>query len=83
MARNKHPEETVNLILDVAARPCSSRESFRQYQHSGHHHRWAGRLDEGAVYHHFKSKETSYRLRSTATTSAVRRASPASATTAA
>ena len=55
MARNKHPEETVNLILDVA---------FRLIMEKGYEHTsiqdiiaHLGGLSKGAIYHHFKSKE--------------------------
>ncbi len=55
MARNKHPEETVNLILDVA---------FRLFIEKGYEHTsiqdiidHLGGLSKGAIYHHFKSKE--------------------------
>lgn len=55
MARNKHPEETVNLILDVA---------FRLFMEKGYEHtsiqdiiNYLGGLSKGAIYHHFKSKE--------------------------
>ena len=55
MARNKHPEETVNLILDVA---------FRLFIEKGYEHTsiqdiidQLGGLSKGAIYHHFKSKE--------------------------
>lgn len=55
MARNKHPEETVNLILDV---------SFRLFMEKGYEHtsiqdiiNHLGGLSKGAIYHHFKSKE--------------------------
>lgn len=55
MARNKHPEETVNLILDVA---------FRLFMEKGYEHtsiqdiiEHLGGLSKGAIYHHFKSKE--------------------------
>ncbi len=55
MARNKHPEETVNLILDVA---------FRLFIKKGYEHtsiqdiiKQLGGLSKGAIYHHFKSKE--------------------------
>ncbi len=55
MSRNKHPEETVNLILDVA---------FRLFMEKGYEHtsiqdiinNLKG-LSKGAIYHHFKSKE--------------------------
>lgn len=55
MARNKHPEETVHLILDVA---------FRLFMEKGYEHTSIqdiidnlGGLSKGAIYHHFKSKE--------------------------
>ena len=55
MARNKHPEETVQLILDVA---------FRLFMKKGYEHtsiqdiiNQLGGLSKGAIYHHFKSKE--------------------------
>ena len=55
MARNKHPDETVNLILDVA---------FRLFIEKGYEHTSIqdiidnlGGLSKGAIYHHFKSKE--------------------------
>lgn len=55
MARNRHPEETVNLILDVA---------FRLFMEKGYEHTsirdiidQLGGLSKGAIYHHFKSKE--------------------------
>ncbi len=55
MARNRHPEETVNLILDVA---------FRLFMENGYEHTSIqdiinnlGGLSKGAIYHHFKSKE--------------------------
>lgn len=55
MARNKHPEETVRLILDVA---------FRLFMENGYEHTsiqdiidHLGGLSKGAIYHHFKSKE--------------------------
>lgn len=55
MARNKHPEETVNLILDV---------SFRLFMEKGYERtsiqdiiNELGGLSKGAIYHHFKSKE--------------------------
>lgn len=55
MARNKHPEETVNLILDVASRLFME----KGYEHTSiqdiiDH---LGGLSKGAIYHHFKSKE--------------------------
>lgn len=55
MARNKHPEETVNLILDAA---------FRLFMEKGYERASIqdiidnlGGLSKGAIYHHFKSKE--------------------------
>ena len=55
MARNKHPEETIQLILDVA---------FRLFREQGYEHTsiqdiidHLGGLSKGAIYHHFKSKE--------------------------
>ncbi|MCI9080628.1 MAG: TetR/AcrR family transcriptional regulator [Lachnospiraceae bacterium] len=55
MARNKHPEETVNLILDTA---------FRLFMEKGYEYTSIqdiidnlGGLSKGAIYHHFKSKE--------------------------
>ncbi|MCI8530421.1 MAG: TetR/AcrR family transcriptional regulator [Lachnospiraceae bacterium] len=55
MARNKHPEETVNLILDVA---------FQLFMEKGYENTsiqdiisHLGGLSKGAIYHHFKSKE--------------------------
>ncbi len=55
MARNKHPEETVNRILEV---------SFRLFMEKGYEHTsiqdiidHLGGLSKGAIYHHFRSKE--------------------------
>ena len=55
MSRNKHPEETVNLILDV---------SYRLFMEKGYEHtsiqdiiNHLGGLSKGAIYHHFRSKE--------------------------
>lgn len=55
MARNKHPEETINLILDVASRLFLE----KGYEHTSiqdiiDH---LGGLSKSAIYHHFKSKE--------------------------
>ena len=55
MARNKHPEETVNLILEAATRLFME----KGYEHTSiqdiiDH---LGGLSKGAIYHHFKSKE--------------------------
>ena len=53
MARNRHPEETVTLILDVA---------FRLFMEKGYEYTsiqdildQLGGLSKGAIYHHFKS----------------------------
>lgn len=55
MARNKNPEETVQLILDVA---------YRLFMEKGYEYTSIqdiidnlGGLSKGAIYHHFKSKE--------------------------
>lgn len=55
MSRNKYPEETVNLILDVAE---------KLFLEKGYEHTTIqdiidnlGGLTKGAIYHHFKSKE--------------------------
>lgn len=55
MARNKHPEETVSLIMDTA---------FRLFMEKGYERTsiqdiidHLGGLSKGAIYHHFKSKE--------------------------
>ncbi len=55
MARNKHPEETVQLILDTA---------YRLFMEKGYERTsiqdiidQLGGLSKGAIYHHFKSKE--------------------------
>lgn len=55
MARNKHPEETVEVILDVA---------FRLFMEKGYEHTSIqdiiselGGLSKGAIYHHFRSKD--------------------------
>lgn len=55
MARNKYPEETVNLILDTAQ---------KLFIEKGYEHTTLqdiidnlGGLTKGAIYHHFKSKE--------------------------
>ena len=55
MARNKHPEETVNLILEAATRLFME----KGYEHTSiqdiiNH---LGGLSKGAIYHHFKSKD--------------------------
>ena len=55
MSRNKYPEETVTLILDVAQ---------KLFIEKGYEHTTVqdiidnlGGLTKGAIYHHFKSKE--------------------------
>jgi AcrR family transcriptional regulator len=55
LARNKHPEETASLILDVAFRlfiekgyECTSIQDIIDN---------LGGLSKGAIYHHFRSKE--------------------------
>lgn len=55
MSRNKYPEETVNLILDV---------SLKLFLEKGYEHTTVqdiidnlGGLTKGAIYHHFQSKE--------------------------
>ena len=55
MATNKHPEETVQLILDAA---------YRLFMEKGYERTsiqdiidQLGGLSKGAIYHHFKSKE--------------------------
>ena len=55
MPRNKHPEETVNLILDVASRLFME----KGYEHTSIQEiiNNLGGLSKGAIYHHFKSKE--------------------------
>ncbi len=55
MARNKYPEETVNLILDVSLELFLSKgyENTSIQDIIDH----LGGLSKGAIYHHFKSKE--------------------------
>ena len=55
MARNKHPQETVNLILDVAS-PLFMEKG---YEHTSTQEiiNNLGGLSKGAIYHHFKSKD--------------------------
>lgn len=55
MARNKHPQETINLIVDTA---------YQLFLQKGYDHtsiqdiiHQLGGLSKGAIYHHFKSKE--------------------------
>ncbi|MEG0129621.1 TetR/AcrR family transcriptional regulator [Clostridium sp.] len=58
MVRNKHPEETINLILDV---------SLNLFMEKGYDNttiqdiiNGLGGLSKGAIYHHFKSKDEIY-----------------------
>ena len=54
MARNKHPEQTVQLILDTATRLFLQKgydETTLQDIID------ATKLSKGAIYHHFASKE--------------------------
>ena len=55
MARNMHPEETVEKILDVASRLFLE----KGYEHTSIQDiiNNLGGLSKGAIYHHFKSKE--------------------------
>ena len=55
MARNKYPEETVNLILETAARLFME----KGYEHTSIQDiiNNLGGLSKGAIYHHFRSKE--------------------------
>ncbi len=55
MARNKHPEETVRLILEVACRLFM--EKGYEYTSIQDIIDNLGGLSKGAIYHHFKSKE--------------------------
>lgn len=55
MARNKHPEETVAKILDVALELFFARGYDNTSIQDIIDH--LGGLTKGAVYHHFKSKE--------------------------
>lgn len=55
MARNKHPEETVNLILEVAFQLFLEKGYERTSIQDIIDH--LGGLSKGAIYHHFKSKE--------------------------
>ncbi len=55
MARNKHPEETVSLILDVASRLFM--EKGYEYTSIQDIIDNLGGLSKGAIYHHFRSKE--------------------------
>ncbi len=55
LARNKYPEETVNLILETAAKLFVE----KGYEHTSIQDiiNNLGGLSKGAIYHHFKSKE--------------------------
>ena len=55
MARNKYPEETVNLILDVSAK-LFMEKGYDQTSIQDIINQLGG-LSKGAIYHHFKSKE--------------------------
>lgn len=55
MARNKHPEETINRILDVAFSLFMEKGYDRTSIQDIIDH--LGGLSKGAIYHHFKSKE--------------------------
>lgn len=55
MARNKYPEETVNLILETAGRLFVEKGYERTSIQDIVDH--LGGLSKGAIYHHFKSKE--------------------------
>ena len=54
MARNKHPEQTVQLILDTAARLFTQKGYDRTTLQDIID---ATGLSKGAIYHHFASKE--------------------------
>lgn len=55
MARNKYPEETVNLIIETATRLFIE----KGYEHTSIQDiiNNLGGLSKGAIYHHFRSKE--------------------------
>ncbi len=55
MARNKYPEETVNLILDVSVELFLNKGYDNTSIQDIIDH--LGGLSKGAIYHHFKSKE--------------------------
>lgn len=55
MSKNKHPEETVQLILDVAAHLFL--EKGYEYTSLQDIIDNLGGLSKGAIYHHFKSKD--------------------------
>ena len=54
MARNKHPEETINLILEVASRLFIE----KGYEHTSIQDiiNNLGGLSKGAIYHHLNQK---------------------------
>lgn len=56
MSRNKYPEETKNLILETAAKLFIE----KGYEHTSIQDiiNNLGGLSKGAIYHHFKSKES-------------------------
>lgn len=56
MARNKYPEETVNLILDVSVNLFLTKGYDNTSIQDIINH--LGGLSKGAIYHHFKSKES-------------------------
>lgn len=56
MARNKYPEETVNLILDVSTKLFIEKGYDETSIQDIIDH--LGGLSKGAIYHHFKSKES-------------------------
>jgi len=55
LARNKYPEETVNLILETAMKLFAE----KGYEHTSIQDiiNNLGGLSKGAIYHHFRSKE--------------------------
>ncbi len=55
MSRNKHPEETIQRILDVSSQLFMER-GYEQTSIQDIIDRLGG-LSKGAIYHHFKSKE--------------------------
>lgn len=55
MARNKYPEETVNLILEVSGKLFLEKGYEETSIQDIIDH--LGGLSKGAIYHHFKSKE--------------------------
>jgi len=55
VARNKHPEETINRILDIAFRLFMEKGYDRTSIQDIIDH--LGGLSKGAIYHHFKTKE--------------------------